>query len=272
MENHVSGRFVVAQLRTKAISSNTHWRGVFQNLHKGVSVLCGVQTTQKRSLQTYTKKFNETRGMDLIGSQMWCQLLTVIKPKACGLEHLPYICPVPGEHLSRLWLLEVGCCDHSWAPHPDVQLFLLLPDLQQGEQLCCKYWIAASIIDFLGIFFFNTYWDVGNQIPGSLENLSSKGEELLSWKLVFSEAVCLIDVAIIPTERRCVIKQRPYLLLWSGAVWIPVNSGLHGSKETYIMWILSYSHHSFSWSPDTCILKAVSLQTCVQALGWEETG
>lgn len=82
-----------------------------------------------------------------------------------------------------------------------VERFLLLPDLQRGEQLCCKHRFVASIIDF-----FSSYRDLGNQIPGSLENLSSEVEDLLSWKLVFSEDVYLTDVAIISVEGRCIIK------------------------------------------------------------------
>lgn len=53
-----------------------------------------------------------------------------------------------------------------------------------------------SIIDC-----FKSCWDLGNQIAGSLENLSSEAEDLLAWNLVFSEAVRLIDVAIISPGR-----------------------------------------------------------------------
>lgn len=82
-----------------------------------------------------------------------------------------------------------------------VELFLLLPDLQQGEQLCCKHQIAASIIDFFQ--FLLRSWQSN---PWQPENLSGEVEDLLSWKLVFSEDVCLIDVAIISAERRGIIK------------------------------------------------------------------
>lgn len=105
-----------------------------------------------------------------------------------------------------------------WAEFPvqmfyrAVECFLLLPDLQQSEQLCCRHWIAMSIIDY-----FKSYWDLGNQIAGSLGNLSREVEGLLIWNLVFSEVVCLIDVAIISPGRRCIIKshfsQEPYEFL-----------------------------------------------------------
>lgn len=83
-----------------------------------------------------------------------------------------------------------------------VERFLLLPDLQQGEQLCRKHRITVSIIDF-----FNSCRDLGNPVPGSLENLISEVEYLLSWKLVLSGDVCLIDMAIISPERRHILKE-----------------------------------------------------------------
>lgn len=82
-----------------------------------------------------------------------------------------------------------------------VECFLLLPNLQQSEQLRCRHWVAMSIIDY-----FKSYRDLGNQIAGSLENLSSEVEDLLPWNIVFSEVVCLIGVAIISPGRRSIIK------------------------------------------------------------------
>lgn len=81
------------------------------------------------------------------------------------------------------------------------ECFLLLPNLQQSEQLRCRHWIAMSIIDC-----FKSCWDLGNQIAGSLENLNSEVEDLLPWNVGFSAVVCLIDVAIISPGRRYIIK------------------------------------------------------------------
>lgn len=68
--------------------------------------------------------FNETTGIDMIGSQMCCKLLTVIEPKARGLESLPDICPIPPR---ARWLGSASRGSDCWkrgaairAPHPDV--------------------------------------------------------------------------------------------------------------------------------------------------------
>lgn len=129
MKTYVLGRFVVAQLRIRQLVA-TYTKAESPNLHK---------------------MLNETTGIDTNRSQMCCKLLTVIKPKAYGLESLPDPCPVP----PVLSWLGSSCWNGVLWPELPIQMFCraferfpLLPDLQQGEQLCCKYQIAVSIIDF----------------------------------------------------------------------------------------------------------------------------
>lgn len=85
---------------------------------------------------------------------MCCRLLAVIKPKTRGWSiSLIIALFLPLSGVEPPWTAVVGI-RVLWVELPvqmvyrAVECFLLLPDLQQSEQLSCRHWIAMSIIDY----------------------------------------------------------------------------------------------------------------------------
>lgn len=68
-----------------------------------------------------------------------------------------------------------------------VERFLLLPDFQQGEQLCCKHRIAASIIDFFR--FLLRSWQSDPWQPGKSQQWGRRSfvlETCIFWRCMFN--------------------------------------------------------------------------------------
>lgn len=157
-----------------------------------------VVTYTKAESPNLHKTFNETTGTDRIGSQMRCELLTVIKLKECGLESVPSLCPMPPMPSwlgsvsrgsgCRQWGAVIGAGLPGQMFRRAVERLLLLPDLQRGEQLCCKHWFGVSIIDFFFQFLLRS-WQSKPWQPGKSQQWGRRSfvlETCIFWRCVFN--------------------------------------------------------------------------------------